>query len=1137
MSSVLSITGRYVKSGSSLTDLRSAGWDRPGTTYFVWGLDKDNFWVGTSNGLLHCLSGVWRLHPEFKGAVAASGVSVDDVWFVFGENVADLAVHWDGSAFLAVTIAGLISPSYLHCAEALGSSEVYLGGVERSPYAQRGQGVIYKWDGSTFSLGAHLPWPVPGAPPTTVWAMATQPGGVGIYYLWGGGSWSDPRYYNSTSIGNIGGTTPPAAPGMMTVIRSIACTATGVWVGGCYFHSIGISCPTSTQVTEYTGGSWVVRDDGYVNAGTRDDCANVYGGQNGIWTGDYGYASRRWNGASWDLLSGVIPRGSGSASATYRQILVLSDATLAVNDNQRVLRLDEGGFVLDVDLASFVPVGSACASGGSVASILLTSDSQSIWKKSGSALQPNGNGPSRLLRFLGAAALGVIWESPDGSLALCAAQAGSSYPGRCLLCSTGTSVPPVGSKWRWGINCTTEDDHPWELTAPVTSGPVNVIFGLDATHVWVLCRYALFFFNGTHWGDAANPDQLNPAFAVQTFPGNWCNGLKVWPGTGGTFSVVVGDANGYLHTSVNGGAWVTSSAHTDGMGGLDGVSPTDLWVECIGARTVRRWNGSAFSDLPAYIQSPIKVSVASSTDVLILCYDGTTWHWDGAAWTQDGEREQFYVELDSTSYPAFLLNDGTDHAFAGRDLVTRVRRGSTGLWDDPFKPVPNDLDALSVSGSAVYLFQRFRAAQRVSLADGSRSLVDVPEPNRYVYAGLKQRVSYVDREDRLVVVSSDNLSYHRAASGEWTTYALGWTFNPYGSVRPTNLSGPDARSVAVAMGREVRIFRGNRWEALTVPAYSGSGDAYAIWYNGTILAVSMGTKIALWDTMSWTWITCPIGPYYLFRTGRWLYVCGSSTDIRRTDLLADPFGATWETPAGVSSSTYGIWANDSKVFAYWSGRVWSLTDGEVSWVDETGALLLYTLTGGSSIARSLIGAGPSVDLPGPYGCVFGGGQYGRFAPAYGQCPRVETSARSSVEIDSIFIVARNVLLINLTDKIASNKDLMKLTNFEVTNLSGGNDGIVRKVLPTYGSLISMFFVNVEELVYGKHYRFTIKDQSIFDQNGMALGELTTIFLMHKTKVDLVIDNIAGMYNKKLGSTVHAMIEAMMMSDEKIGGDF
>jgi len=152
-------------------------------------------------------------------------------------------------------------------------------------------------------------------------------------------------------------------------------------------------------------------------------------------------------------------------------------------------------------------------------------------------------------------------------------------------------------------------------------------------------------------------------------------------------------------------------------------------------------------------------------------------------------------------------------------------------------------------------------------------------------------------------------------------------------------------------------------------------------------------------------------------------------------------------------------------------------------------------------------------------------------------PLLPPANLSTTVLQDLFVVAKDVIMVILSNNVINNKFLNNASNYTITNLSGGVAGVVDRVLPAYGRSVNSFFLHVKMLQLGQTYKLTIKDRSIFDSSGLPVPQAEITWLMHRTKVDMTIRTLADLYNKEVGSVIRSLVEAMMISDEKIGGDF
>jgi hypothetical protein len=141
------------------------------------------------------------------------------------------------------------------------------------------------------------------------------------------------------------------------------------------------------------------------------------------------------------------------------------------------------------------------------------------------------------------------------------------------------------------------------------------------------------------------------------------------------------------------------------------------------------------------------------------------------------------------------------------------------------------------------------------------------------------------------------------------------------------------------------------------------------------------------------------------------------------------------------------------------------------------------------------------------------------------------------EISDIFVVAKNVIMVTFSDNVVANSDLFYVGNYNLVNVSGGAPPVILSVLPTYSRVTNKVFFKLFNLVSGNLYRFEVLNEKIRTSAGHFLPASSFEWWMRHTKVDMGLSTIPSTFNKESGSTVRSLIEAIMMSDEKIGGDF
>jgi hypothetical protein len=142
---------------------------------------------------------------------------------------------------------------------------------------------------------------------------------------------------------------------------------------------------------------------------------------------------------------------------------------------------------------------------------------------------------------------------------------------------------------------------------------------------------------------------------------------------------------------------------------------------------------------------------------------------------------------------------------------------------------------------------------------------------------------------------------------------------------------------------------------------------------------------------------------------------------------------------------------------------------------------------------------------------------------------------SVVTTDEIRVVASNLIRVSFTGSVAFETTAQNVSNYVVTNLSGGEAAEVVAVLPIIGKYTSQIWLSVSNLTVGDQYR--LQTTSVLrDVDGDEIEVLGT-WKQTRTKVDLVRSSLSQSYDLSSNSVLGKVVEALMLSDEEIGGDF
>lgn len=144
-----------------------------------------------------------------------------------------------------------------------------------------------------------------------------------------------------------------------------------------------------------------------------------------------------------------------------------------------------------------------------------------------------------------------------------------------------------------------------------------------------------------------------------------------------------------------------------------------------------------------------------------------------------------------------------------------------------------------------------------------------------------------------------------------------------------------------------------------------------------------------------------------------------------------------------------------------------------------------------------------------------------------------------MSIESVFTVAQDVLKITFSSPAVVTRSFRSPSSYQILDLNGNVVASVVEILPVYedSKVTTQLWVKVTGLVPGLRYVFSVRDEVLFDATGHPYAAMTYSWLMNKTKVDLVLSSFSGMYSTKERGTLRGILEAIMLSDEEIGGDF
>lgn len=143
---------------------------------------------------------------------------------------------------------------------------------------------------------------------------------------------------------------------------------------------------------------------------------------------------------------------------------------------------------------------------------------------------------------------------------------------------------------------------------------------------------------------------------------------------------------------------------------------------------------------------------------------------------------------------------------------------------------------------------------------------------------------------------------------------------------------------------------------------------------------------------------------------------------------------------------------------------------------------------------------------------------------------------SLIRISTVFVVAQDLLRLDFTGSLAIESTYLDKNSYSIVALDDPDTVTIEDILQPEGHSSKTVFLKVRGLKLGKTYRITVTS-TLFEINGRSLPQVTSTWKQRRTKLDSTIASMANMYNTRGRSNIRGLLEAIMISDETIGGDF
>jgi len=148
-----------------------------------------------------------------------------------------------------------------------------------------------------------------------------------------------------------------------------------------------------------------------------------------------------------------------------------------------------------------------------------------------------------------------------------------------------------------------------------------------------------------------------------------------------------------------------------------------------------------------------------------------------------------------------------------------------------------------------------------------------------------------------------------------------------------------------------------------------------------------------------------------------------------------------------------------------------------------------------------------------------------------------TQSSSVLRSRLLFVIADNAIKLIFTGNVVTSGGYNLPTGYTIVDLDGIENPIVRSVYPTEQKVINYVILEVRGLREKSRYTLTLGNNKIYDSDGRPLNDVVVKWRMRKTKVDSSLWGAARRFDKKIGSNIRGILEAIMISDEEIGGDY
>ncbi len=130
-----------------------------------------------------------------------------------------------------------------------------------------------------------------------------------------------------------------------------------------------------------------------------------------------------------------------------------------------------------------------------------------------------------------------------------------------------------------------------------------------------------------------------------------------------------------------------------------------------------------------------------------------------------------------------------------------------------------------------------------------------------------------------------------------------------------------------------------------------------------------------------------------------------------------------------------------------------------------------------------------------------------------------------------------IKLIFTGDVVTQAGGYAQVTGYTIVDLDGVENPVVKSVYPINEKVADYVILEVVGMREKGRYQLTVAYHKIYDELGNPLKDIVVKWQMRRTKVDSALLGAAQRFDKRIGSKIRGILEAIMLSDEEIGGDY